>query len=65
MSSNAPNPNRKPLQRTKIGTVTSDKRDKTRTVVVQYQRKHPKYGKYLQRQTRYLPLSRYHQYDHY
>jgi small subunit ribosomal protein S17 len=33
----------------KIGFVTSDKRDKTRTVKVDYQIKHPKYGKYLKR----------------
>ena len=32
-----------------IGVVTSDKRDKTRTVKVNYQIKHPKYGKYLKR----------------
>ena len=33
----------------RIGVVTSDKRDKTRTVKVDYQIKHPKYGKYLKR----------------
>jgi small subunit ribosomal protein S17 len=35
------------------GTVTSDKRAQTRTVVVDFQVRHPKYGKYLQRQSRY------------
>lgn len=38
------------LSRTKIGVVASDKRDKTRTVKVDYQLMHPKYGKYLKRQ---------------
>lgn len=33
------------------GVVTSDVRDKTRTVVYSYQTRHPKYGKYLRRQT--------------
>ena len=36
---------------TKIGTVESDKRSKTRTVVVAYKSKHPKYGKYVSRRT--------------
>ena len=44
---------RKPLKATTIGVVSSAKRDKTRTVVVAYQIKHPKYGKYLKRQTKY------------
>lgn len=39
--------------RTIIGVVTSDKRDKTRTVAVDYQQRHPKYGKYLRRQAKY------------
>ena len=34
---------------TKIGVVTSDKRDKTRTVAVDDQARHPKYGKYVHR----------------
>ena len=34
---------------TRVGIVTSDKRNKTRTVKVDYQVKHPKYGKYLKR----------------
>jgi small subunit ribosomal protein S17 len=33
------------------GTVTSDSREKTRTVVYAYQARHPKYGKYLRKQT--------------
>lgn len=36
---------------TKIGTVESDKRAKTRTVVVNYQSMHPKYGKYVRNRT--------------
>ena len=43
---------RKALTGTLIGRVVSDKRAKTRTVAVDYQYKHPKYGKYLQRQTK-------------
>ena len=36
---------------TKIGVVESDKRHKTRTVVVSYAAKHPKYGKYIGQRT--------------
>lgn len=36
---------------TKVGVVESDKRDKTRKVVVRYLAKHPKYGKYMRRRT--------------
>jgi small subunit ribosomal protein S17 len=43
---------RKPL-RTIRGLVTSDKGDKSITVVVNYQSKHAKYGKYLKRRTKY------------
>ncbi|MEO1129553.1 MAG: 30S ribosomal protein S17 [Planctomycetota bacterium] len=35
----------------RIGIVESDKRDKTRKVVVQFVSKHPKYGKYLRKRT--------------
>ncbi len=35
----------------KVGVVTSDRRDKTRKVEVQYLAKHPKYGKYLRKRT--------------
>ncbi len=37
------------IKGTRIGVVVSDKRDKTRTVSVQYQSIHPKYGKYIAR----------------
>lgn len=37
---------------TKTGTVTSDKRDKTRTVEVTFKAKEKKYGKYLTHRTR-------------
>ncbi|MGP1346883.1 MAG: 30S ribosomal protein S17 [Phycisphaerales bacterium] len=35
----------------KVGVVESDKRAKTRRVVVQYSAKHPKYGKYVRKRT--------------
>ena len=38
---------------TKVGIVTSDKRDKTRTVAVDFQKVHAKYGKRLRRQAKY------------
>jgi small subunit ribosomal protein S17 len=34
-----------------IGVVESDKRSKTRKVVIAYSGKHPKYGKYLRKRT--------------
>ncbi len=37
----------------KVGTVVSDKRDKTRTVTVEYLAKHDKYGKYLKRRAKF------------
>lgn len=37
---------------TRIGVVTSDVRDKTITVEVEYLVQHPKYAKYLKRRTR-------------
>ena len=43
---------RKPL-RTVIGVVASDKGDKTIKVVVNFQTRHAKYGKYLKRRTVY------------
>ena len=43
---------RKPL-RTVVGVVASDKGDKTIKVVVNFQTKHAKYGKYLKRRTTY------------
>ena len=36
---------------TKIGTVESDSRLKTRKVVVRFMAKHPKYGKFIKRRT--------------
>lgn len=35
----------------RVGVVTSDSRDKTRRVVVEFLAKHPKYGKYLKKRT--------------
>src|SRR6478735_6643025 len=39
------------LLRKIVGIVASDKGDKTIKVVVNYQTRHPKYGKYLKRRT--------------
>lgn len=36
---------------TRTGVVTSDVRDKTRTVVVEFLTRHPKYGKFLRNRT--------------
>ena len=41
----------RPLLRTIEGVVASDKGDKTIKVVVNYQPRHPKYGKFLKRRT--------------
>ncbi|MFI4861972.1 MAG: 30S ribosomal protein S17 [Phycisphaerales bacterium JB063] len=41
------------LTGTKVGVVTSDKRDKTCTVAVEYQKVHSKYGKRLKREAKY------------
>jgi small subunit ribosomal protein S17 len=46
-----PVPARKPLRGLKIGVVTSDRRDKSRTVVVGFLTRHPKYGKYVRRRS--------------
>ena len=43
----------RPLLRRVQGIVASDKGDKTIKVVVNYQMKHPKYGKYLKRQQKF------------
>ena len=43
----------RPLLGTKVGVVTSDKRDKTRTVAVAYKVQHPKYGKFVKRTQRF------------
>lgn len=37
--------------RARVGVVESDKRDKTRKVVINYLARHPKYGKYVRRRT--------------
>lgn len=39
------------LKGARIGVVESDKRDKTRKVVVNFQARHPKYGKYVRGRT--------------
>lgn len=39
------------IEVSRIGTVESDKRDKTRTVVVAFTAMHPKYGKYVRKRT--------------
>lgn len=44
---------RKDLRGIKVGTVVSDKASKSRRVTVSYQVRHPKYGKYLKRDTTY------------
>jgi small subunit ribosomal protein S17 len=41
----------RPLLRTITGVVASDKGNKTIKVVVEYQTRHPKYGKFLKRRT--------------
>lgn len=41
----------RPMLRTVVGVVASDKGNKTIKVVVDFQFKHPKYGKYLKRRT--------------
>ena len=41
----------RPLLRTIRGVVASDKGNKTIKVVVEYQTRHPKYGKFLKRRT--------------
>lgn len=38
---------------TRQGVVTSDKRHRTRTVAVDFQSRHPKYGKYITQQVKY------------
>jgi len=39
------------VDRSRIGIVDRAVNDKTRRVVIQYQTKHPKYGKYIRRRT--------------
>ncbi len=45
--------NERPMQRTVTGTVISDSMDKTITVREERMVKHPLYGKYIRRSTRY------------
>lgn len=52
-TANAPQKARKSLTSLRTGTVVSDKRDKTRTVKVSYQRRHPKYGKFIRLDVKY------------
>lgn len=42
------------LKKTKIGTVVSDKMDKTVVVSVERLVKHPLYGKYIKRRTKFI-----------
>src|SRR5690554_7916657 len=51
MAEATPKTQQRSLLRTVQGVVASDKGDKTIKVVVNYQTKHPKYGKYLKRRT--------------
>lgn len=46
-----PEKNNQQVHGTKVGVVESDKRDKTRKVVVRYKVKHPKYGKFVAKRT--------------
>jgi small subunit ribosomal protein S17 len=47
------NADKKSLQRTLIGRVVSNKMDKTVTVLVERKVKHPVYGKYVVRSTKF------------
>jgi small subunit ribosomal protein S17 len=50
-STATPAAQQRPLLRTLEGVVASDKGNKTIKVVVNYQTRHPKYGKFLKRRT--------------
>lgn len=41
------------IKHTLVGRVTSDMRDKTRTVVIEWARRHPMYGKVMRKTTKY------------
>lgn len=43
----------KPLKGTRTGVVVSDKRDKTRTVAIEHQSRHSKYGKFIHHTAKY------------
>ena len=47
------NVERKKIVRTLIGTVVSDKMQKSATVLVERRVKHPKYGKFVKRSTKF------------
>jgi small subunit ribosomal protein S17 len=47
------NPEKKSLKRTLIGRVVSNKMDKTVTVLVERKVRHPVYGKYVVRSTKF------------
>ncbi|MEL6329341.1 MAG: 30S ribosomal protein S17 [Planctomycetota bacterium] len=47
----ADNAAREEVVGTRIGVVSTDARDKTRKVVIEYRAPHPKYGKYVGRRT--------------
>ncbi len=51
MADTATETKQRPHLRTIEGVVASDKGNKTIKVLVEYQTKHPKYGKYLKRRT--------------
>ncbi|HXB10488.1 MAG TPA: 30S ribosomal protein S17, partial [Bacteroidia bacterium] len=42
------------LRKEKVGTVTSDKMDKTVVVIVERKIKHPKYGKFIKRSSKFF-----------
>jgi small subunit ribosomal protein S17 len=42
------------LRKEKVGTVTSDKMDKTIVVIVERKIKHPKYGKFIKRSSKFF-----------
>ncbi len=52
-TANPTEPARRPLKGTRVGTVVSDRRDKTRKVVVDYLARHEKYGKFVRRRSVY------------
>lgn len=41
------------IQHTLVGRVIGDKRDKTRTVVIEFAKRHPMYGKVMRKTTKY------------
>lgn len=54
MEQTEPTPEERNDRKERIGVVVSDKMDKTITVSVRRQQKHPMYGKYLERSTKHL-----------